>query len=90
LFVTTAFNGTTPQIVVGSITGAVNNADVLPATTLAAVAMTQNIKPAAAFQAPLANDVPVFAQVTSGGGVTTGAAYVIVKYIPDNDLNVGA
>lgn len=39
--------------------------------------------------APLAADTQVQASVAFVGATTAGAAYVLIEYIPDNDLNAG-
>lgn len=89
--VTQAFNaGTTNVLTVGSLAGA--NADVISAAAEAegAVGLTQNIPPTGAMLGPLAADTPIFAQYTqTGTPATTGAAYVVIKYVVDNDLNIG-
>jgi hypothetical protein len=39
--------------------------------------------------APLAAETQVQASVAFVGAPTAGAAYVVIEYVPDNDLNVG-
>lgn len=91
MLVTTAFNaGTTNVLTVGSAAG--SNADIVSAAAEneAATGLTQNIAPSGNMLAPLTADTQVFAQYTqTGTAATAGAAYVIIKYICDNDLNAG-
>ena len=89
--VTALFNaGTTNVLTVGSAAGA--NSDIVAAADVneGALGLTQNIKPTGAMLGPIANDTQVFAQFTqSGNAATAGAAYVVIKYVVDNDLNAG-
>lgn len=93
VYVSAAFNaGTTNVFEVGSATGTTNNADLVGSSfNEAATGLTQNIAPTGAMLGPLAADTQVFAVYTqTGTAATAGAAYVIIKYVIDNDLNVGA
>jgi len=75
---TVGVNGTTANNIVGS--GDVNEAS---------VQIFQNISASATM--PLTADSQVYAKFTqTGTAATTGKAYVIVKYIPDNDQNIGS
>jgi hypothetical protein len=91
VFVTTLFNaGTTNVFVVGTTaagTDIVAAADVTEGTAGAYL----NCKPNAATSwVPLPADTQVFATYTqTGTAATTGAAYVVVKYVVDNDLSIG-
>lgn len=90
VFVTTAFNAATTNVLeAGSAAG--GNADLVGAALAeGAIGLTQNIAPTGIFLAPLAADTPVFAQYTQTGAVATaGAAYFVIKYVEDNDLNIG-
>ncbi|MGJ4954623.1 hypothetical protein ACQR1H_03190 [Bradyrhizobium sp. HKCCYLRH2015] len=91
VFVTQAFNAATTNVVtVGSAAG--SNADIVAGADVneAATGLTQNVKPSGAMLGPLVADTDVYAQFTqTGSAATAGAAYVVIKYIPDNDLNAG-
>lgn len=85
---TTAWNSATSAalsvgLVGGTGTELINAADVKTATGLAAGTLS------AGALAPLAADTQVQASVAFVGAPTAGAAYVVVEYIPDNDLNAG-
>jgi hypothetical protein len=88
VYKTTAWNSaTSAALSVGFVggTGAelVSAADVKTATGLVAGTLS------AAALAPLAADSQVQASVAFVGAPTAGAAYVVVYYVCDNDLNVG-
>ena len=83
VYKTTAWNSaTSAALSVGLVggTGAefVSAADVKTATGIAAGAL-----------APLAAETRVQAAVTFVGAPTAGAAYVVIEYVADNDLNAG-
>ena len=67
----------------GTGTELVNAADVKTAAGQAAGVLT------GAALLPLAAETQVQASVAFVGAPTAGAAYVVVEYIPDNDLNAG-
>jgi len=88
LYKTTAWNSATSAALnVGLVggTGAefVSAADVKTATGLVAGVL------AAGALAPLATETRVQAAVTFVGAPTAGAAYVVIEYVADNDLNAG-
>ena len=91
VFEITPFNAATTNVLtVGSQAGAF--ADIVSAAAIneGAAGLTQNVPPSGAMLGPLAADTQVFAQYTqTGAAATAGAAYVVIKYIPDNDLNAG-
>jgi hypothetical protein len=68
----------------GTGTELVNAADVKTAAGLVAGTLS------AGALVPLAADTQVQASVAFVGAPTAGAAYVVVEYVVDNDLNVGA
>lgn len=67
----------------GTGTELVNAADVKTAAGLAAGTLS------AGALAPLAADTQLQASVAFVGAPTAGAAYVVVEYVVDNDLNAG-
>ncbi len=87
VIVTTGFNpATTNTLSVGFAGG--TGTELLNAQSVTATGDTQTVAPAAAD--PLAADKQV--QVTysqTGAAASAGAAYVVIEYIPDNDLNIG-
>jgi hypothetical protein len=88
IYKTTAWNSaTSAALSVGFVggTGAelVSAADVKTATGVASGTLS------GAALAPLAADTQVQASVAFVGAPTVGAVYVLVEYIPDNDLNAG-
>lgn len=88
VFKTTAWNSATSAalsvgFVGGTGTELVNAADVKTATGLVAGTLS------AGALAPLTADTQLQAAVAFVGAPTAGAAYVLVEYIPDNDLNIG-
>jgi hypothetical protein len=85
---TTAWNSaTSAALSVGFAGGAgnelVNAADVKTATGAASGALSGTAL------APLVAETQVQASVAFVGAPTAGAAYVLIEYIPDNDLNAG-
>jgi hypothetical protein len=85
---TTAWNSATSAalnvgFVGGTGTELINAADVKTATGLAAGTLS------AGALAPLAAETQVQASVAFAGAPTAGAAYVVIEYVPDNDLNAG-
>lgn len=87
VYIGTAFNaGTTNVLTVGTsgvFTEIVAAADVAEGST----GLTQNIKPTGVMLGAIASDTQVFASFTqTGTAATAGAAIVVIKYIPNNDL----
>lgn len=88
VYKTTVWNSATSAalsvgLVGGTGTELVNAADVKTATGLVAGTLS------AGALAPLAADTQVNAAVAFVGAPTTGAAYVVIEYVYDNDLNFG-
>lgn len=83
-----AFNaGTTNVLTVGTNAASYDNIVAAADVNEGATGLTQNIKPTGSALGPLAADARVFVMFTqTGTQATTGDAYVVVKYIPDNDL----
>ncbi|WP_196301271.1 hypothetical protein, partial [Streptococcus pneumoniae] len=53
----------------------------------ASAALTKNVSPTGAALVPLATDLDVYVKYTqSGTAATTGKAYIVIKYVPDNDI----
>jgi hypothetical protein len=53
--------------------------------------LKSNLPPTGTALVPLAADSDVYAMYTqTGTAASAGAAYVIIEYVCDNDLNVGA
>jgi hypothetical protein len=67
----------------GTGTELINAADVKTAAGIAAGTLS------AGALAPLAADTQVQAAVAFVGAPTAGAAYVVIEYVADNDLNLG-
>lgn len=84
----TPFNaGTTNVLTVG--TDAPNDANIVAAGDVdeTAAGLTQNVKPTGAALGALAAAAQVFAKYAqTGATATAGRAYVVIKYIPNNDL----
>jgi hypothetical protein len=84
--ITTAFNaGTNNRLDIGasSDTGTNNYATLLALGTLGLVVFDEG----AVLAGPVASDTTVSAYVdVTGNAATTGAAEIVVAYIPDNDL----
>lgn len=88
VYKTTAWNSATSAalsvgLVGGTGTEFVNAADVRTATGVAVGTLS------AGALAPLVADIQVQASVAFVGAPTAGAAYVVIEYVPDNDLNAG-
>jgi hypothetical protein len=88
VYKTTAWNSANSAalsvgLVGGSGTEFVNAADVKTATGLVAGTISGNAL------APLAAETQVQASVAIVGATTAGAAYVVIEYVADNDLNAG-
>lgn len=88
VYKTTVWNSATSAalsvgLVGGTGTELVNAADVKTATGLVAGTL------AAGALAPLAADTQVQAAVAFVGAPTAGAAYVVIEFLIDNDLNIG-
>jgi hypothetical protein len=86
--IATAFNaGTTNVLTVGTNTTTDNNIIASGDVDETATGLTQNVKPTGTALGPLSADAQVFAKFAqTGTAATTGKAYVIVKYVVDNDL----
>lgn len=88
VFVTTAFNAATTNVLsVGTeattYTNLVTTAQAVAGTT----GLKQNLIPTGLALVPLAADSQVFALFTqTGTAATTGVAYVVVKYVLNNDF----
>jgi len=82
-----AFNaGTTNVLTVGTNAASYDNILAAADVNEGAAALTQNIKTGTAL-GPLAADARVFVMYTqTGTPASAGDAYVVVKYIPDNDI----
>jgi hypothetical protein len=91
VIIATAFNAATTNVLTIGTTAAGTDIVNAAAVTEGTAAATLNIAPnAATAWAPLAADTQIFATFTqTGTAATAGAAYIIVKYVPDNDQNVG-
>lgn len=88
VYKTTAWNSATSAALSVGLAGGtgtefVNAADVKTATGLATGTLS------AGALAPLAADTQVNAAVAFVGAPTAGAAYVVIEYACDNDLNAG-
>lgn len=91
VLVTTPFNAATTNVLSVGFEAS-TYANLAAAATVAAgtAGLKQNIVPTGTALVPLAADSQVFALYTqTGAAATAGAAYVIVKYVYDNDLNNG-
>lgn len=85
--VTTVFNAGTTNVLVVGLAGVSNNLIAAGDVDESTAALTQNVKPTGTALVPLAADSLVkVAYTQTGTAATTGKAYVIIKYIPDNDL----
>jgi hypothetical protein len=86
--IATAFNaGTTNVLTVGTNTTTDNNIVAAGDVDETATGLTQNIKPTGTALGPLSADAQVFAKFAqTGTAATAGKAYVIIKYVVDNDL----
>lgn len=89
VMVSQGFNAATTNVLsVGTVGDSATT--IVNALSVTAAGLTQNAAPSGAALQPLAADKQV--QVTysqTGAAASAGAAYVVVKYIPDNDLNFG-
>jgi len=88
VLVTTAFVGTTPALAVGFEPGTFTNIVTGAQSAVTAAGLKSNLPGTGLALAPLTQDQQVFALLT-GAALTAGAAYVVIKYVCDNDLNVG-
>ncbi len=88
VLVTTTFNAQTTNVLTVGINGTTaNNLVTTGDADETVAALTQNIKPTGTALVPLAADSPVYVKYTQTGTAgTTGVAYVIVKYVPNNDM----
>lgn len=86
--VTQAFNAASTNVLtVGTNGTTANNIVASGDVDESAVALTQNIKPTSAALGPLAADAQVYVKYTqTGTAASAGAAEIIIKYVPDNDL----
>lgn len=87
-YVSVVFNAATTNVLtVGG--NSANYDDVAAAADIAegAVALTKDISPTGSSLGPLAADRDIYAKYTqSGTAATTGKAFIVIKYIPDNDF----
>ena len=88
VYVATAFNAATTNVVtVGTNATSYNNIVASADVDETTIALTKGIKPTGTALGPLAADTQVFAMYTqTGTAATAGTAYVVISYIPDNDL----
>lgn len=91
VFVTTVFNAATTNVLVIGTTAAGTDIVNAAGVTEGTAAATLNIAPnASTAWVPLPADTQIFVTYTqTGTAATTGAAYVVVKFVIDNDLNIG-
>lgn len=85
----TAFNAVSTNVLTAGINGPTTNNNIVAAGDVdeTAVALTQNVKPTGTALVSLAADSIVYVMYTqTGTAATTGAAIIIIKYIPNNDL----
>jgi hypothetical protein len=84
----TAFNAATTNVLtVGTNATAYNNIAAAGDVDETAVALTKGIKPTGTALGPLAADTQVFVMYTqSGTAATSGAATIVISYVPNNDL----
>ncbi|BAF86842.1 unknown protein [Azorhizobium caulinodans ORS 571] len=85
--VATVFNAASTNVLtVGTNSTSFNNIVASGDVDESAAALTNGIKPTSAALVPLASDLDVYAMYTqTGTAATTGKAYVVIQYIPDND-----
>ncbi|MGJ4928147.1 hypothetical protein ACQR1I_16545 [Bradyrhizobium sp. HKCCYLS2038] len=83
------FNAATTNVLsVGTVGDTATN--IVNALSVTAAGLTLNAPPTGVNLQPLAADKQVQVTYTqTGAAATAGAAYVVIKYIPDNDLNFG-
>lgn len=88
VYIATAFNaGTTNVLTVGTNSTSYNNMIAAADVDETAAALTQNVKPTGTALGPLSADAQVFVKFAqTGTAASAGVAYIIVKYIVDNDL----
>jgi hypothetical protein len=88
VYISAAFNaGTTNVLTVGTNTTTDNNIIASGDVDETATGLTQNVKPTGTALGPLSADAQVFAKFAqTGTAASAGKAYVVIKYIPDNDL----
>lgn len=81
------FNAATTNIMTVGLAGVADNLIAAADVSEGATGLTQNIKPTGTALGPLAADSTVTVTYTqSGTAATTGKAFVVIEYIPDNDL----
>lgn len=87
-FVTTTFNAqTTNVLTVGTNGTTANNMIASGDVDETTAALTQNVKPTSTALGVIAADSLVWVKYTqTGTAATQGAATVVVKYVPNNDL----
>jgi hypothetical protein len=87
VYKTTAWNSATSAALnVGFVGG--TGTELVNANDLKAAGLAPGVLSAGAL-APLAADTQVSAAVAFVGAPTAGAAYVVIEYVCDNDLNAG-
>lgn len=91
VLVTTAFNaGTTNVLSVGIEATTYANIAAAASVISGTAGLKQNIAPTGTSLVPLAADSQVFVLYSqTGTAASAGAAYVVIKYVVDNDLNIG-
>ena len=89
VIVSTAFNAaTTNTLSVGTVGDSTTN--VVNAQSVTAGGFTSDIVPTGAALGPLSADKQIQVTYSQTGAVATaGAAYVVIKFVQDNDLNIG-
>ena len=87
VYINTVFNaGTTNVLTVGTNTTTSNNIIAAADVDETATGLTQNVKPTGTALGPLSADIDVYVKYAqTGTAATTGKAYIIIKYVTDND-----
>ena len=86
-YINTVFNAVTTNVLTcGTNTTTSNNIFAAADVDETATGLTQNVKPTGTALGPLSADTDVYVKYTqTGTAATTGKAYIVIKYIPDND-----
>lgn len=91
LAVTTAFNAaTTNTLSIGTVGDTATN--IVNAQSVSAAGVTNDLQPTtggAAYGALAADKQIQVTYTQTGAAATAGAAYVVIMYVCDNDLNIG-
>jgi hypothetical protein len=87
VYINTVFNaGTTKVLTVGTNTTTSNNIIAAADVDETATGLTQNVKPTGTALGPISADTDVYVKFAqTGTAATTGKAYIMIKYITDND-----